>query len=136
MQSSNLDEKQIKNLSKYIDLEDGEETLTARRYFTDTDSCKKIQLKKRKDTGEIDYTNSTGIDAPFKSLFNPTLFKATDTPNAILDFSGSRMLGKLIAYETQGFLIPMCGPLSKQLIPKLSLILMAMRVSSEDWKLN
>lgn len=103
MQSSNLDEKQIKNLSKYIDLEDGEETLTARRYFTDTDSCKKIQLKKRKDTGEIDYTNSTGIDAPFKSLFNPTLFKATDTPNAILDFSGSRMLGKLIAYETQGF---------------------------------
>ena len=37
------------------------------------------------------------------SFFTPTLFRATDTPTDIIDFGSTKILGKLINHETDGF---------------------------------
>lgn len=83
------DPRQARTLKDCIYQGDGdEEYLAVRRSLAEP---KKIQIKK-----ESGFSNRTGIDAPFKALFSPTVFHATDTPDEVMD----KILGKLIKEKT------------------------------------
>lgn len=100
-----VDAKKATTIKNYIyqDSSEDSELLTVRRTFAEQDDYKKIQFLYHSDDKEDEFKNPTGIDAPFKSIYNPTTFRATDTPDSILDFSKTKMLGKLIDRETSGF---------------------------------
>lgn len=89
----------------YPDPSNDEELLAVRRYFKNDGDSKKITLRENGENegNEPVFSNKTGIDAPFKSLFNPTLFGATENPETILDFSSTHILGKLVSMESKGF---------------------------------
>lgn len=110
--------KKAKAIKESIQEVDGEEVLVVRRYFTDGDEVKKFRFysapnddsdtssdkktKRSEKAGtdriaqEDNFINISGIDTDIKKLFDPTMFTAEDTPSAILDFSGTKLLGKLI----------------------------------------
>lgn len=96
--------RQAEALRKYI-IDD--HYIVARRFFDSKESAKPIMLLDPEDASkpreERTFKNATGIDASFKKIFDPTFFRATDTPSAVLDFSSTRLLGKLIEHETNGF---------------------------------
>lgn len=98
------DPKKAITLKKYI-IDD--EYIVVKRCFDSKDSAKSIRfLAPNKDTNTSEshvFENPAGIDAPFKSFFTPTLFRATDTPTDIIDFGSTKILGKLINHETDGF---------------------------------
>lgn len=90
----------------YTDAQNNEELLTVQRRFGENEDKdhdpKRILLREVCD-GKPTFKNKTGIDAPFKSIFNPTQFLATDTPETILDFSSTHILGKIVTEETKEF---------------------------------
>lgn len=87
------DPRQAKTLKDCIyQGDDDEEYLTVRRSLAEP---KKIQIKK-----EGEFSNKTGIDPLFKALFSPTVFHATDTPDEVMDFGATKILGKLIKAKT------------------------------------
>lgn len=86
----------------YTDTPNNEELLTVQRRFGEHDDPKRILLREECD-GQPSFNNKMGIDAPFKSIFNPTQFLATDTPETILDFSSTHILGKIVKKEAEGF---------------------------------
>lgn len=106
IERSNLSPSQKTNLKNHLSQHknDGdnsnEEYLRARRPLGDKKDSKHILLQDPK-TG--DFTNTTGIDGAFQNIFSPILFKATDTPDGILDFSPNKMLGKIMAIQTEKF---------------------------------
>lgn len=82
-----LDETNARKFKKIVHNDE----ITVRRYFGENDKVKEIQYK----NPDGDFSNITGIDAPFKSLFDPTLIKSTTTPDDALDFGTTKTLGKL-----------------------------------------
>lgn len=102
--SVDLNASQKTNLKNHVfgpDDKPDKQYLKGRRYFDDKQHSRHIWLLQNPDTGE--YKNSTGIDGAFQNICSPTLFRATDTPDAILDFSPTKMLGKIMATQTKKF---------------------------------
>lgn len=94
--ASTVDQKKAKTLKEecVYQGDNGEWYLTVRRSLAEP---KKIQIL---DKEKREFSNRTGIDAPFKALFSPTVFHATDTPDAVMDFGATKILGKLIKAKT------------------------------------
>lgn len=90
-----LDKRNAEKFRKLV-LDD---KLTVRRYFGPND--KSTELKYKNSDGS--FSNVTGIDAPFKSLFDPTFIESTTTPDDVLDFSSTKTLGKLTAAAQDSF---------------------------------
>ena len=93
---STVDQKKAKTLKeeRVYQGDDGEWYLTVRGSLAEP---KKIQIL---DKEKREFSNRTGIDAPFKALFSPTVFHATDTPDAVMDFGTTKILGELIKAKT------------------------------------
>lgn len=93
---STVDPKKAKTLKNecIYQGDDGEWYLTVRRSLAEP---RRIQIL---DKEKQEFSNRTGIDAPFKALFSPTVFHATDTPDEVMDFGATKVLGKLITAKT------------------------------------
>jgi len=96
---SNVTEAKAKTIKKSCILtEQNEQCLIARRYLNNPKTvflfCKDAEI------GKSPFNNKTGIDKPFTAIFSPTVFHATDTPDDVLDFGTTKILGKLIRAKT------------------------------------
>lgn len=74
--------------------------LTFRRSFAEDSKAKIIETW----DPEEGFKNISGIPASvFQELFSPTFFRVDDTPESILDFSNTKILGKLIEQNKNEF---------------------------------
>ena len=95
---SNVTKSKAKTIKNCIITEQNEQYLVVRRDLNDSKTIG--FLCKDEENGMFSFENITGIDKPFTAVFSPTVFHATDTPDDVLDFGTTKILGKLIRAKT------------------------------------